>query len=176
MRDLHARLDATIGRIHTESYLATEAWRRDRDHVYADMYAQCARALGTADTAPSLTAQIAPRRTRAHDALAAQLADIVRRRFGDGDDVGRVVECLIGFFVQAQGVVRVASETQSRINELLGRAAPTRAFGVAEIDIHNLLQGAEDRRLPHLVDELDDVLGVRLVIEPTVIRVLDASA
>lgn len=176
VRDLLARLDATVGRIHTESYLATEAWRRDRDHVYADMYARCAKALGTSDTAPSLTAQIAPRRTRAHDALAARLTDIVRARFGGGEHAARMVDCLIGFFVHAQGVVRVASEVQSRINELLGRAAPTRAFGVAEIDIHNLLQGAEGRRMPHLVDELDDVLGVRLVIEPSVIRVLDASA
>ena len=45
MRDLFARLDATVGRIHTESYLATEAWR---SAMRLRLAAACAAGAGCA--------------------------------------------------------------------------------------------------------------------------------
>jgi hypothetical protein len=63
------------------------------------------------------------------------------------------------YFVQAQGILCVACDVQARINTLLGRTPPRRAFTAADIDVHVVLQGSEARRLPHLLHEMQALLG-----------------
>jgi hypothetical protein len=53
---------------------------------------------------------------------------------------------------------------QQAVNAVLERPAPTRPFSSVEINLHNRLQEADPRRLPYLIDELDDLLGVRIVV------------
>ena len=67
------------------------------------------------------------------------------------------------FFLQAQELLGLAWEVQHHINALLGTAgSPSRPFTRADIDMHVLLQGDEARRLPHLLDELESLLGFRV--------------
>jgi hypothetical protein len=87
-----------------------------------------------------------------------------------------VVACVMEFLVQEQAILRVACATQANINALLGRARPTRAFGSADVDVHNLLQGSESRRLPYLLDELEDFLGVGFAVDVCRIELTETHA
>jgi hypothetical protein len=176
VQSLRDRLHGHIGSIKTSTFLATEKWRMDRDYIYADMYEQCGRGLGAGHVTTPLAQQIAPRRTSTHADVEQKLTEIVRQRFGlpdasDVADVERMVACLMDFFLRAQSILRAACETQSHINRMFERASATRSFGAAEIDIHNLLQGSEARRLPFLVDELEAVMNVSLVIDQDTINI-----
>ena len=74
-------------------------------------------------------------------------------------------ECLVEFALHVQALIRVGVVEQEAINRLLGRPAPSVAFGARELDIHNLLQGADSRRLPFLIDEIRALLGISLEID-----------
>jgi hypothetical protein len=78
---------------------------------------------------------------------------------------------VMGYLMHEQAILRVACETQAQINRLLGRKPPQRAFGAAEIDIHILLQGSQQRNLPDLVAELQDMLDARIVVDKDRIEV-----
>ena len=163
------------------TYLATEEWRVQREQVYADMYAQCGRGLSSPRRTASLIDQIAPVRSGAHAAAESALADMLARRFGAPDAAARhldaLKDCLMDFFVQAQAIFRSACATQHHINRLLGRALPTRPFGAAEVNVHNrLLQGNDSRRLPYLVDELEDALGIGASVDIHHIAFVDRHA
>jgi hypothetical protein len=63
------------------------------------------------------------------------------------------------YFLQARATLELACDIQERINMILGRPSPKRAFNAADVDTHILLQGNEARRLPYLINELESVLG-----------------
>jgi hypothetical protein len=182
--ELRDRIGARVARMKTETYLATDEWRAHREEVYADMYEQCGRGLSVRYQDASLSDQLAPARSDEHASVARELTKFLRRRFPssnageaqvDAEHVGALhvnaphidamQECLMDFFVRMQAILRVASTVQARINRMLGRPAPTRPFGSADADVHNLLQGDEARRLPYLIDELRDALGLVVAID-----------
>lgn len=174
------RLRGRVEQVRTSTYLATEQWRVDRETVYADMYANCTHGLGVVN-APSLSEQIAPRHTTQHLHFKQQLRTVLRQHFGYAADIeaaslDSLLACLMDFFVQQQAILKVACEAQQRVNALLGRAAPSRPFSVAEIDIHNMLQGKEGRRLPYLVDELQDIFRIQIAINKDTMTLASASA
>ncbi len=168
--------DRLQGRVHgmkTGTYLATEEWRSHRERVYADMYEQCGLGLSRPESAPPLTDQLTPRLEAAHTQTATTLAAVVDARFGASTYSADLTRRLMTFFIQEQAIIRAACTVQSRINEMLGRPTPTRAFGAAEADVHNLLQGADVRRLPYLVDEIADVLDLDIRIDTDCIDLTD---
>jgi hypothetical protein len=79
-------------------------------------------------------------------------------------DLEKLVDCLAHFFLQSQALLGVALEVQDAINALLQRAPAQRVFTAADLDVHVLLQGSEARRLPHLLDELESLLGFQAVV------------
>lgn len=178
VRAWHERLQAQLEAVRQGTYLAHESWRVDRERVYADMAAQCERALG--DTAEPLAQRLAGG-TPAEIALLQQpLAAQLRQRFGrsDGADapaLEAVAHHLADWCLTERSVLRAAVATQARINRLLGRPSPRRPFGSVEIDLHNALQGAASRRLPDLVAELSAQLAIPLVVEPGRVRVGSAD-
>ncbi|MEQ1758395.1 MAG: hypothetical protein ABL986_08770 [Vicinamibacterales bacterium] len=170
------RLRERVDGMRRGTYLATEEWRVHREQVYADMYEQCGRGLSVPDAMPPLAAQLAvapgPRLAEMEGALTGVLAD----RFAAAENHTAIVEMarhLVHFFATTQAIIRAACVPQTRINQMLGRPAPTRPFGADEADVHNLLQGAELRRLPYLVDELADVLDLEITIDACRIDVKD---
>jgi hypothetical protein len=104
--------------------------------------------------------------------LRARLAARFRPPLGAEDRfVEKMAACIMAFLRKERAILTIASETQTRINGLLGRAPPQRPFTSGAIDVHNLLQGAESRRLPYLIDELADALGIEISIDPSQIAV-----
>jgi hypothetical protein len=113
-------------------------------------------------------------------AVEAALREMLRRRLpvaeaGD-EHLERLLACLLDYALRTQAILREAGATQACINRLLGRTSPARPFGAAELDVLYLLQGAEGRRLPYLLDELAAALGVRFAIDPQRIAVSEAEA
>jgi hypothetical protein len=173
------RLRDRVDAMQRGTYLATESWRLHREQVYADMYEQCGRGLAACHPVPPLAAQLtvvpSPMLAETERGLAVVLAE----RFGAAANHASIVEMarrLVHFFATTQAVVRAACVPQARINQMLGRPVPTRAFGAAEADVHNLLQGADRRRLPYLLDELADVLDLDITIDVCRIDVKDRRA
>ena len=163
------RLQGHLQQMRTATYLATEAWRVEREQVYADMYEQCGRGLAQQVPLVPLPEQIAFRQVPEHAALQARIEALLARSLAGADanaaHVAALAARLTEHVVQEQAVFRVASATQAQINALLGRPAPARPFGSVEVDTHNLLQGSESRRLPYLLDEVEEGLGIRFVVD-----------
>jgi hypothetical protein len=171
----HERIAGHVAALKTGTFLATEAWRVDRERVYADMYEQCGRALSTGAWSPGLPEQMVPAWSASHAAVELKLRAALRAAFGDNRYTDDMLTCLMDFVVQEQAVLRVATAVQARINRLLGRTPPVRPFGSAEADVHNLLQGSESRRLPYLLDEIEDALGIKIAINAHHIEVSAAK-
>lgn len=170
---LHARLRGHLETLRTASYLGREQWRAEREHVYADMFDQCAAGLGggTGLRTGAFVERLAgyPHRpaTRAlrgplREALLTALALAPQ---ADLPAVDALVTSLLDYAQRERAVLALASDVQARINALLGRAMPAASFSAADIDLHNRLQGPQTSRLPNLFDEVADTLSIRLVID-----------
>jgi hypothetical protein len=178
-----ARLDAYLREkmdvLRNETHHATEEWRTNRQRVYADIYAQCAIGLGD-PVRHGLSERISGRLNGEHRATGDTLRAILQRHFGGGEgneasSVEWLVETLMHFFVRTQQVLALATETQQRINSLLGRPQPQRPFSATDMDIHVLLQAEEARRLPHLLDELERLLGFHVTITADTLEISDGT-
>jgi hypothetical protein len=170
-------LQPIITRLRSATHLATEAWRSDREFVYNDMFAQCSLGWRGALPTTSLHERLAAREVDATEPVAQRLRAWAQGHFGPAADAAQKafrdewLACLRTYFVQAQAVVRVACESQSHTNQLLGRDAPASRFSVADIDIYVQLVGATDGRVPFLLHELAQVFGIQVDIDGEVIDV-----
>ncbi len=170
-----------VRRLRESTHLATEAWRADRDVVYADMYAECERVLSGHPPARPLGALLAPRVVDRDEPAAQVLRAAVERHFGAGaDDAQRHfraewVACLLQYFTQAQAAVRTACEVQRETNHLLGRAQPERPFQVADVDLYVQLDGRTEGRVPFLLDELRRCFGLEVAIDRDTLALQDTK-
>ena len=172
---LRDRFADHLVRMKASTYLGEEAWRTDRDRVFADMYGQCGLGLDGVWPTVGLPGRLAERGSPRGAARAVLIRQMIRRLAlaGPSPWVEALADAILDFLRREQAVLRLAGEVQARINRLLGRPQPARPFTAADIDLHNQMQGAESRRLPYLLDELRDVFGVeveldarRLVLSP----------
>ena len=178
---LAAQLAQRVARMQAGSYVAVEAWRADREAVYAEMHAQSGAGLQppvAADEEP-LIEQLAPAYSCQHAKADAALEAMLQQGLGKADHSDRAQLLLLrnelmDFFLRLQAVLRVACAEQGRLNALLGRAQPQRAFDAADLDLVHLLQGSAERRLPYLIDDLDDLLQLRVRITAQAI-VIDST-
>lgn len=171
LRALRERVRADIERLRGESYLAHEAWRVDRERVYADMYRRCAGGLREPDAGADLA-----RALRAPDPRAiAIVAGTLQRRLaalpreaGPGEPSGAAIAAIAAavaaFIGHLQAVVAASAVEQQAINALLGRTPPERPLEGDDIDVHNRLQGSTSRRLPWLPDAIGALLDLRIGI------------
>lgn len=174
-----ARLDSHLADIERAGFLAKEQWRADRDHVYADMHAQCGRGLDRDAPAVSLATQLLPRVTDADMRPLGVLRAALARHFGVGTDarpldvqrLEAVHGCIAGFLLKARAVLAAAAPAQARINVLLVRTPPRRPLVARDLDLHRLLAEGRERRMPFLFDELHAVFGVRAEVDATTLVV-----
>jgi hypothetical protein len=172
---LRSHLQAKAEILKNETLHATEAWRANRERVYDDIYVHCAQGLGR-PVSHSLTERIATHTSAQALWLKAQLRSLLRRQFAVPDweqctDTEALADCLAGYLLHAQALLDIAVGIQDRINTLLQRAPAVWAFSAADLDVHMLLQGQEARRLPHLLDELEALLGFRAVVSRSSISI-----
>jgi hypothetical protein len=174
-------LDPIVTRLRTATHLATEAWRADREFVYADMYAQSERARTGALPTVGLAARQAPRAVAGDDAALQQLHASVAAHFGPGAGAteqhfrAEWLTALMQYFLQAQAVVRTAGAVQQQINAALGRDTPAHKFSVADIDIYVQLVGMTEGRVPFLLGELEQQFGLEVGIDADAIALQPRS-
>lgn len=161
---LHAKAEI----LKNETLHATEAWRTNRESVYADIFAHCAEGLSD-NAEPGLSQRVAEAMATEPAELKSRLRSALQTQFsardsGAGSDLEKLVDCLANFLLQSQALLVIAMQVQGAINTLLQRAPAQRVFTAADVDVHVLLQGSEARRLPHLLDELESLLGFRAVV------------
>jgi hypothetical protein len=166
--------------LRTATHLGTEEQRASPERVYADMYAQCASGLGTASSGATLSERLTPIDAAQHAGATNRLRAVLQQRFGglaapNGPALAEVVVALMDYLRQEQAIVRAASEIQERINRLLGRTPPTRPFTASDVALYFRLQDV-GRRLPYLVDELEEELGLRVVVSRDAIDISDPTA
>jgi len=165
---LRERFAGHLRNVRQATYIGEEARRIDREAVYADMYAHCVRGVTGAAPQRPLQVRLTPRPSAAAEAARGQLRAALRWRFGqapgEAQRLDAVAEAILDYLLRTQAVLRLASEVQRQINAHLGRRAPSRPFSGRDIDLHNVLQGAE-RRLPYLLDELEAAFGLILEVD-----------
>lgn len=170
----HLRLQSHNFILAHQTHHATEEWRQNRERTYADIYHHAAQGLGQTSSHTSLTEQIMANVQTRHQAIKTQLQPILLAfcQTGEDDtDLQRLLDYLVDFLQQVQAIVKTACDVQQHINHLLGRQEATTAFDARLIDIHNLLQGEQARKLPFILDELETVLGIELSITPHTIEI-----
>lgn len=170
LADLHQRLQAHLQSLSASSYLATEPLREHRDRVYADMLAQCTRGLREPAGDP-LAQRLQPWAAATDAAAEAALARAWRQALGAAVDTGALQGLTLAILRRTRALVAEAERVQGRLNHHLGRPDPRRPLQAADLDLHNLLQGAAQRRLPFLLDELQAILGCTLSVTATQIDV-----
>jgi len=170
VNQLQSHLQDKVNILKHQTLHASEAWRANREHVYADIDTHCAAGLGLPAT-PPLPQRI--QNAMASDGVALQLPLQLRKLIADhlassphDPGVNQLAQHLAHFLRQARAVVHEAAEVQSHINHLLGRAPARRAFTVTDIDVHVVLQGDEARRLPHLLKALEPLMGFTATVTP----------
>ena len=181
------RLRCSVRFLRTASRMKTEEHRIVLERAYADMYAQCARGLGSAGSGLPLAKRIAPVDAANHASAAARLRTLLHRRScgtsgTQAAALASLTEALMDYFRREQAIVRAASEIQSRINQLLGRTPPMRPLTGSDLALHYRLvsfhyprQQLQDLggRLPYLGDELAEALGMRPAVTGDAIEICD---
>lgn len=175
---LHTTLQKQIDILNTQTYHANEEWRTKREFAYAAIHAHCADGLNQPKQDKSLTEQIAPVMRTEHQAVYAELGALLNAQCiavgtESRQSVASLLSCLMDYFLQVQAILRLADKIQNNINTLLGRAAVEQAFAVADMNIHNLLQGNADQRLAFLTDVLESVLGINITITKNQIEIVE---
>lgn len=174
-----ARMQELSHHMRTATYLAEEDWRRDRESVYADMFEMSGRGLGLPETETPFLARLSSRVDASVDGFAARLDMQLSARFDIDVAHPRIValsDALVDFCLAAQARIRLGCDEQASINDALGRSPATRAFSAADMDVFNLLQGRETRRLPFLLDEAPRLFGIRLYINSDAIDFVPEEA
>ncbi|RFO96626.1 hypothetical protein DIC66_11405 [Rhodoferax lacus] len=164
---LRRHLQDKVDILKNETLHATEAWRANREQVYADIFVHCAQGLG--QPAQHSLPELVKARQASPVALRQQLRALLRAQFSPGQQavspgVEALTDCLAHYFLQSQALLAIAVDIQADINALLQRAPALWAFSAADLDVHVLLQGSEARHLPHLLDELENLLGFKAVV------------
>lgn len=173
------RLKSKVKFIKTKTYVGTEEWQTSRERVFEDMFAKCASGLGIKSSAVTLSECISPVWETQHADATNQLRVLLRQRFCPRGtfatlDIENFVTVLMDYFRQEQAIVRAGCEIQKRINRLLGRTPPLRAFTASDIYLYYQLQEVSERP-PYLVDELEEGFGLRIVVTQDKIEISDRT-
>jgi hypothetical protein len=172
------RVRANTQFLANNSLVATEADRRIRERVYENFFANCAQGLAH-PTAATLPECIAPARLAQHDAIAEQLYTVLKTRMTtvstfDDEAVKHLAAALLDWLQREQALVRAGCEIQTRINQLLGRSAPLRPFTSADIYLYYLFD-ERDRRVPCLLHDVEQGLGLRIIVTQDSIAIHDGA-
>lgn len=178
-RRFRERMQELLAKLRQATFLGEEAWRADRETVYADMFARCGEGLRLPGPTATLGSLLAPVHTAEDETSALRLQALLERHFAPGDPAGRrsvqdLCACLMDFFVRTRAVISLACKVQLELNHALQRPAPLRPLTAAELNIHNLLQGADMRGLPYLIDEIAGQFNLAIDIDAQQLSIREA--
>lgn len=154
------RLQAQFEVLNSQTHHGSEAMRSNREQAYADIYQHCAIGLNPNCT-EDLLGLLAPKLNDQNQSFKSNLLRILSE-FCDQDihEAQALTNCLMDFLLKGQAIIKLAESIQQRINALLERPDSEQAFELNQIDIHNLLQGVENRKLEFLLNEIKIILNI----------------
>jgi hypothetical protein len=169
VQQLQTHLAEQMQLLSHQSLHATEAWRSNREAVYAAIHAHVNQGLGKVHAAPLRDLRDRQPPAAERTALTQRLRSLIHAQLDGSSTVlsspaAALTDILMTCLVQTQAILGAANDIQREINDLLQRPAPQRAFTARDIDIHVLMQGREARRLPHLMDGLVAMLNLRVQV------------
>lgn len=164
LQRLRASLREKVNFFRNESVFNNEAFRCKREAVLEDMFRKAGQGLGLSGAELNLFHSILPA-AQAHSAEYKALYSLLHTQlFSHPDEeplLASFCELLMRYFLREQGIVREISAIQQQINQLLGRAQPSRPFLASDINLYFLMQDGP-RRLPYLVqDEINNILNIQ---------------
>ena len=164
---INARFKRNIDTLKAVTYHATEELRQAREANYSRLYADCAHGLNIADT--SITDRCVINEDFKNAAEFSKLLQAIEIAFFNENGpqnqyAEALATCLYQYFLNARALLSVALEEQFAINEVLGRYQPKNAFKATDIEIHLLLQGAEARKIPQLINEIEDLFRLNILV------------
>ncbi len=166
-----ARFAAHFDALSHRSYIASEAWRARREAVYDDMFAQTLDGLGTAHPAELLSVLLDPRRAENSDTRSLAALQQAFERVASTQTAQQLARAVFDFLQRGQRILAVASELQERQRLHLSRPSPLAALTLADLNLHNVLLGADVRSVPFLPDELAQVLDLDIAVDAHAIQI-----
>ncbi|MBP7659108.1 MAG: hypothetical protein KA778_03855 [Burkholderiaceae bacterium] len=159
------RMSGHLTVLRNSTYLASEAWRADREQVYADMYASCSEGLGfhlPADALPRLMAPWPDPMDRPPvERVVALLRDRLKLAVGQADsELLAIAQAVCDYLGRVRSAVTLAQALQIGVNARLGREHPVRPLEASDLDVYQRLLGPDAQRLPDLITEVEAALGL----------------
>ncbi|MDE2403160.1 MAG: hypothetical protein KGM17_00400 [Sphingomonadales bacterium] len=173
-RAMAARFAGHFAALSQRSFLASEEWRAHRVAVYDDMHARTHAATAGCPPARPLSAALAPAcaaetGARSFDTLVSAAA----AHFGPGHDrlAAAFAETVMDFLRRGQRTVAIASAIQARTRALLARPHPRAELTLADLNLHNVLMGEDQRSVPFLPGEIGRLLGLDIAVDARAITI-----
>jgi hypothetical protein len=164
----------------TRSFLADESWREHREAVYDDMVAHCRESRTGKAAATRLSTELVPssEQVARHAGAQQRLAQAIGTTLGKGNS--QLAESLaaeiIAFLLLGQLVIAGTDRVQAETARLLGRPAPTHRLTLDQLNLHNVLMGADVRSLPFLPDEIGRCFGISIDVNADTIAIREPVA
>jgi hypothetical protein len=166
-----SRFAGHLAALSARSFIADPAWRAHRAEVYDDMFAMAGQGLGDV-ASPPLSAQTAP-----VEREIPGLTETIAARLDPADAAlaPRLAAPIAAFADRARKCLGLIERYQARQGALLSRPAPSRALTLADVNLHNVLMGADRRSVPFLPDELSALFGLTLSVSARAIQLEPAG-
>ena len=167
-----ARFAGHFEALSQRSFLASEEWRQHRIAVYDDMFVHTHVATTGQPPALPLSVAMSPEWStepgvRPHDTLVSAAA----AHFGPGqaDLTGRFAATVMEFLQRGQRAVALAEGVQARTAAHLCRTEPRVKLTLADLNLHYVLMGEDQRSVPFLPAEIGKLLGVDIAVDAATI-------
>lgn len=171
-----ARFAAHFDALSHRSYIASEAWRARREAVYDDMFAQTLDSLRTERPAELLSDLLDPRRAENADPASFAALQQAFERVASPQTAQELARTVFDFLQRGQRILAVASGLQERQRQHLSRPSPLAPLTLADLNLHNVLMGADVRSVPFLPDELAQVLDLDIAVDAHAIQIVPRKA
>lgn len=157
------------------SFLASAEWRAHRLDVYDDMFAAARLATTGSKTSAALSAILSSPIRVADDAQQplTTLASAAAAHFGteSAELASEFAIIAMRFLQRGQATVALVEAIQARTAALLGRVGPQHRLTLANLNLHNVLMGEDQRSVPFLPDEIARLLGVEIHVDAETIEI-----
>ncbi|NLR70037.1 hypothetical protein HGI47_03990 [Novosphingobium sp. ERN07] len=172
-QELADRFAGHFAALSHRSFLASEEWRMHREAVYDDMFASCAQGLGAGSDEPHLSTLLSRPEGPGTAQAAATLEAAVSRRFADANPAlsAAFADQVVVFLTIARNIVALAEAIQARTAKLLQRGEPADRLTLQNINLHNILMGADQRSVPFLPDELGELFDLHIHVDAQTIEI-----
>lgn len=166
-QQLAERFAGHFAALSHRSFLGSEAWRAHRETVYDDMFAACSRGVNAMLPDQPLSAVLSEQGVAPSADSRAALEAAILRHFGGGHpDLARdCADILTDFLLRTRNIIALAEAIQHQVAGVLQRPAPARGLTLHDVNLYNVLMGADQRSVPFLPDELGQLFDLRVHVD-----------